>query len=534
MHLPEAQPQGRLGTTRLTALQRVVPVAVAHVHRPHGHPVAAGILQQAAGRIEAHRLGIEQRTDEGGGLMALEPAAHVGDQRKRAGMAFRKAIVGKSLQLLEDPLGKRQAVAAFLHATYQALAVDLQVAMTAPGRHRTPQMISLARGVAGGDDGQLHGLLLKERHPQRALEDLAQRLGRIVDRLQPLTTAQVRMHHVALDGAGPDNGHLNDQIVEAARPQPRQHRHLGAGFDLEDPHRVGRTDHVVGGGIIRRDGGRCQVTAAVPRQQRQRLAHAGQHAQRQAIHLQHAQHVQVVLVPLDDGSRRHGRILDGHQTGQRAVGDHEPAHVLRQVPGMVAQRLHQMQQPLHQRRGRIETGLRQLVGHVVAIAAAPEAGPDGRDLIGRKAQCPGHVTRRAAPPVADDIGRERRPRPAVLAVDVLEDLLAPFVLEIHVDVGRLVALATDEALDQHLHPGRVHLDDAQHETDGRICGRTTPLAENALAACKAHDVVNREEVGLIAQVGNQRQLMLDQPDDPFGRPLRPAPAQPLLGQVAQP
>ena len=201
---------------------------------------------------------------------------------------------------------------------------------------------------------------------------------------------------------------------------------------------------------------------------------------------------------------------------------------------MVAQRLHQMQQPLHQWGGRIETGLRQPIGHVVAIAAAPEAGPDGRDLIRRKAQCPGHVTRRTAPPVADDIGCQCRPRPTILAVDVLEDLLAAFVLEIHVDVRRLVALAADEALDQHLHPGRVHLDDAQHETDGRIGGRAAPLAENALAASKAHDVVNREEVGLITQVGNQRQLMLDQPDDPFGRPLRPAPAQSLLGQVAQP
>ena len=449
-------------------------------------------------------------------------------------MAFRKTITGKSLQLLEDPFGEFLAVATFLHATHQALAVDFQVAMAAPGGHGTPQLIGLARSVAGSNDGQLHGLLLKERHPQRALEDFAQRLGRMDDRLQPLAAAQVRMHHVALDGTRPDDGHLNDQIVEAAGPQPRQHRHLGAGFDLEDAHGVGRPDHVVGGGIIGRDGGRCQVTAAVPRQQRQRLANAGQHAQRQAIHLQHAQHVQVILVPLDDGSRRHGCILDGHQTGQRAIGDHESAHMLRQVAGMVAQRLHQMEQPLHQRRGRIETSLRQPVGHVVAIAAAPEAGADGRDLIGRETQCPGHVTRRTAPPVADDVGRERRPRPTVLAVDVLEDLLAPFVLEIHVDIGWLVAFATDEALDQHLHPGRVHLDDAQHEADGRICGRTAPLAENAPATCKAHDVVNREEVGLITQVGNQHQLMLNQPNDPFGRPLRPAPAQPFLGQVAQP
>ena len=45
---------------------------------------------------------------------------------------------------------------------------------------------------------------------------------------------------------------------------------------------------------------------------------------------------------------------------------------------------------------------------------------------------------------------------AVFLVDVLDHLLAPLVLEIDVDVGRLVALLGDEALEQQVaaSPGR--------------------------------------------------------------------------------
>jgi hypothetical protein len=47
--------------------------------------------------------------------------------------------------------------------------------------------------------------------------------------------------------------------------------------------------------------------------------------------------------------------------------------------------------------------------------------------------------------------RQRRAVPAVLGVDVLHHFLAPLVLEVDVDVGRLVALLADEALEQHAH-----------------------------------------------------------------------------------
>jgi len=58
------------------------------------------------------------------------------------------------------------------------------------------------------------------------------------------------------------------------------------------------------------------------------------------------------------------------------------------------------------------------------------------------------VAQRALGLISDERGRERRSPAAVFPVDVLDDFLAPLVLEIDVDIGRLVALLRDEALEQ--------------------------------------------------------------------------------------
>ena len=60
-----------------------------------------------------------------------------------------------------------------------------------------------------------------------------------VDRFFAVPPAKVRMHHAALDRTRPHDRHLDHEIVEAARPEPRQHRHLRAALDLEDADRVG-------------------------------------------------------------------------------------------------------------------------------------------------------------------------------------------------------------------------------------------------------------------------------------------------------
>ena len=119
------------------------------------------------------------------------------------------------------------------------------------------------------------------------------------------------------------------------------------------------------------------------------------------------------------------------------------------------------------------------------------------------------VAHRAARPVADDDAGQRRAFAAVFPVQILDHLLAPLVLEVDIDVGRLVALTADETLEQHRAARRVDLGDMQAEADHRVGGRTAPLAEDALTAGKRHDVGHGQEVMLIAELIDQGQFMLD-------------------------
>ena len=60
------------------------------------------------------------------------------------------------------------------------------------------------------------------------------------------------MHHLADDRPGPDDRHLDDEVVEALGLEARQRRHLRARLHLEDADRVGRLQHPVDLGIVRR------------------------------------------------------------------------------------------------------------------------------------------------------------------------------------------------------------------------------------------------------------------------------------------
>ncbi len=150
------------------------------------------------------------------------------------------------------------------------------------------------------------------------------------------------MHHIPLDRARPHNRHLDHQVVKTPRLQPRQHAHLSPTLDLEHAHRVGPTDHLVHRRILGRHLrhrvadrppahlGRLALLAT---NHRQAAVDGRQHPQRQAIHLQDPQRVQIVLVPLDHRSTRHRRVFDRDQLRQQPSRDHHPANVLRQMAG---------------------------------------------------------------------------------------------------------------------------------------------------------------------------------------------------------
>ncbi len=112
-------------------------------------------------------------------------------------------------------------------------------AWPAPCPHRAAELVGLSRRETRRHDRQPHRLLLEERHAERLFEHAANRVVRIRDRLLAISSPKIRMDHVTLDRPRPHDRHLDHEVVEAGRPQPRQHAHLGAALDLEDADRIG-------------------------------------------------------------------------------------------------------------------------------------------------------------------------------------------------------------------------------------------------------------------------------------------------------
>ncbi|MDR8896831.1 hypothetical protein FEP69_06224 [Burkholderia multivorans] len=104
---------------------------------------------------------------------------------------------------------------------------------------------------------------------------------------------------------------------------------------------------------------------------------------------------------------------------------------------------------------------------------------------------------------------QRRAIAAVLAVDVLHHLFATLMLEVDVDVRRLVALLAHEPLEQHRLTGGIDLRHAEAVADGGVCRRPAALAQDAVLTRELHDVVDGKEIRLVVQFRDQLQLVFD-------------------------
>ena len=347
----------------------------------------------------------------------------------------------------------------------------------------------------------------------------------------PLPAAQIGMHHVALDRPRPHDRHLDHQVVEILRLQPRQHGHLRAALDLEHAERIGAAEHAVDGVFFRRDGGEGQLFAVALLHQIERLAQASQHAEAEHVDLQNAQRVEIVLVPFDEGALRHGAVADRHHLVEPAARDDEAADVLRQMAREAGDLARQRRDLLDAPAVRIEAGARE-VGMAVA-AATPDRGRQRADGVLAQAEGLADLADGRTAAIADHGGGDAGALAAVFAVDILNDLLAPLVLEIDVDVGRLAPLRRDEALEQEIGAVGIDLGDAEAEAHRGIGRRAAALAEDFLRARVAHDVVDGEEIGRVLQLRDQRQFVLDRGAHFAGQAVRIALRGAFVGEVRQ-
>ncbi|MNP17634.1 hypothetical protein D3C76_1100720 [compost metagenome] len=136
--------------------------------------------------------------------------------------------------------------------------------------------------------------------------------------------------------------------------------------------------------------------------------------------------------------------------------------------------------------------------------------------------------------VGADHGGKRRAVAAVALEHVLDDFLAALVLEVHVDVRRLVALFRDKALEQQVDSIRVEFGDAKGETHRRIGCRAATLAKDVLVAGEGDYVVDGEEIAFVAKFGDQPEFFFDGLAHLRRGAIGPALADAFFGQFAQP
>ena len=169
---------------------------------------------------------------------------------------------------------------------------------------------------------------------------------RIGHRLEPLPAPQVGVHHAALDRPGPHDRDLDDEVVEVRGLAGAAASTSARATRSGTRRRCRLLDHLVDRRVLGRD---VLHRAA---DHRQRAADRGEHAQRQAVDLEQAHGVEVVLVPLDHRAVGHRRVLDRHHALEQVAGDDEAADVLRQVAREAHQPAGQRRQPPDHRRCR--------------------------------------------------------------------------------------------------------------------------------------------------------------------------------------
>src|SRR5262249_17528291 len=141
----------------------------------------------------------------------------------------------------------------------------------------------------------------------------------------------------------------------------------------------------------------------------------------------------------------------------------------------------------------------------------------------------------AAAAIADYRRCKARPLATIFLVDMLDHLLAAFVLEIDIDVGRFESLGRDETLEQQVDLDRRNVSDAEAITDYRVRRRAAALAPDrrTLSPSELDDLIDRQKKRRIFEIADQPELIIEGTPDMLRGPIGKAPLVTLFGKSHQ-
>ena len=221
-----------------------------------------------------------------------------------------------------------------------------------------------------------------------------------------------------------------------------------------------------------------------------------------------------------------GLALDGEVLGERLAGDDHGCRVDAVLATQALEAARDVDDPLRIGIGGVE--LAELRGHLVAVlvlwlrvearrerrvAPHDQGRHELRDLVADEVRVAEHPCRVAHRGPRLDGGEGDDLRDVVVAVTlgrVADQIAAVARVEVHVDVGHLLATRVEEPLEQEVVPDRVDVDDVQAVRDARP-RRAPPPGTHADPglACVADEIPHDEEVGGETHRLDDAQLVLD-------------------------
>ena len=418
--------------------------------------------------------------------------------------------------------------------------------------HRAAQQVGLAERVAGDLLRGRHHLLLVDDQAVRGPEDLGEGLLELrVDRRDLLAAVLAQgVVRVAVDAhrtgaVEREDGRDVLEVVRAHQPQQRPHR---PAVELEHPERVAVAQQRVRRRVVERQVLEDEVDAAVEHDVLDRVVEHGEVAEPEEVHLDQAERLagrvvelgddRAVLLPAHDrddvderlaahdhAGRVHaplalqalevtGGVDDLHHVGVGLVERPELAALA--VAGVLAvEQLAQRDVLAHHGR---RHGLGQPLPHPEGVAEHPGRVLDRLLRLDRA--------------VGDDLAD------AVLAVllrDVADDLAAPALVEVDVEVGHRDAVRVEEPLEDQAVLERVEVGDPHgvrgHRPGARPAARADP---DPVLLGPVDEVGDDEEIAGEAHLRDDAGLELGLPAHLVGDAGRVAPAQPRLHLFDEP
>ena len=429
--------------------ENALPLAGKNINGQEFHAVPLAVFDDRCRGVETHGPGVEQGAVKLYRVVTLHPCRTVGDEGKAGGMTFREAVLAETPDLVENPPGELRSNPLFHHTLDELLLVLVDTPGASPGRHIPSELIRLSGCVVRRNHGQAHDLLLKERDSQGPLEHRFEiRMG-VFDTLFAVAPPQVGMHHATRDGSRANNTHLDHKVVEAAGFEAWKHGHLRPALDLKDSNRIAGAHHLEELGIVRRNRSHGNVQISMRFEQPECVVQMGEGTESQKIHLEEIHVLYIVLVPLNNGSIRHGGILNWYYGRHRLATQEKSPGMNREMSGEVDDFLGEGDEMRVDAVAGIQSSLPDIRGEIPSVAGKELGHPI--ELSGRHTQGLAHVPYGGFHAVAHKISHHSCPIPAVFPVYMLDHLLAPAVLDIQVDIGRLGSLTGEESLEEKLH-----------------------------------------------------------------------------------